>query len=115
MGIVYLALFLRAKFQYGRVLASGSQNGDVKVMYSRTLLQPDELRGAQIPTRHHWRGICTGRLVTSLAFTNRSLILCRGDGVVRVRDLDSLTTICVFDEVSHDALSTINHSVVYNL
>ncbi len=72
-----------------RAIASGCRNGDIKVWDSRTLLQLDVLHGAHTPTRHYWSGSGIGGLVgsygtTSLALTNRSLISCGGDGVVKV-------------------------------
>lgn len=73
----------------GRALVSGSTNGEIKLWDSRTLLQLDVIAEAHTPTRHYWSGNGIGGLVGSygtqgLALTDRSLISCGGDGVVKV-------------------------------
>lgn len=80
---------LAVEWPRGRALVSGCRNGDIKVWDSRTLLQLDVLHGAHTPTRHYWSGSGIGGLVgsygtQSLALTNRSLISCGGDGVVKI-------------------------------
>lgn len=73
----------------GRALVSGSANGEIKLWDSRTLLQLDVIQEAHRPTRHYWSGNGIGGLVGSygtnaLALTDRSLISCGGDGVVKI-------------------------------
>lgn len=73
----------------GRALVSGSANGEIKLWDSRTLLQLDVIQAAHKPTRHYWSGNGIGGLVGSygtqgLALTDRSLISCGGDGVVKI-------------------------------
>lgn len=73
----------------GRALVSGSANGEIKLWDSRTLLQLDVIQEAHTPTRHYWSGNGIGGLVGSygtqgLALTDRSLISCGGDGVVKI-------------------------------
>ncbi|CDF35507.1 unnamed protein product [Chondrus crispus] len=73
----------------GRALVSGSVNGEIKLWDSRTLLQLDVLQAAHKPTRHYWSGNGLGGFVGSygthgLALTDRSLISCGGDGVVKI-------------------------------
>lgn len=80
---------LALEWPRGRALVSGCRNGDIKVWDSRTLRQLDVLHGAHTPTRHYWSGSGIGGLVgsygtQSLALTNRSLISCGGDGVVKI-------------------------------
>lgn len=73
----------------GRALVSGSTNGEIKLWDSRTLRQLDVIQEAHKPTRHYWSGNGIGGLVGSygtqgLALTDRSLISCGGDGVVKI-------------------------------
>lgn len=73
----------------GRALVSGSSSGEIKLWDSRTLLQLDVIQEAHTPTRHYWSGNGIGGLVGSygtqgLALTDRSLISCGGDGVVKI-------------------------------
>ncbi|CAN8062136.1 unnamed protein product [Agarophyton chilense] len=73
----------------GRALVSGSSNGEIKMWDSRTLLQLDVIQEAHRPTRHYWSGNGFGGLVgiygtQGLALTDRSLISCGGDGVVKI-------------------------------
>ncbi|PXF44595.1 DmX-like protein 1 [Gracilariopsis chorda] len=73
----------------GRALVSGSSNGEIKLWDSRTLLQLDVIQDAHKPTRHYWSGDGFGGLVgfygtQGLALTDRSLISCGGDGVVKI-------------------------------
>lgn len=73
----------------GRALVSGSANGEMRLWDSRTLLQLDVVPEAHTPTRHYWSGNGIGGLVGSygtqgLALTDRSLISCGGDGVVKI-------------------------------
>ncbi len=80
---------LAVEWPRGRALVSGCRNGDIKVWDSRTLLQLDVLHGAHTPTRHYWSGSGIGGLVgsygtQSVALTDRSLISCGGDGVVKI-------------------------------
>eukprot|EP00177_Eucheuma_denticulatum_P000266 GFKZ01000450.1.p1 GENE.GFKZ01000450.1~~GFKZ01000450.1.p1 ORF type:complete len:2373 (+),score=210.70 GFKZ01000450.1:93-7211(+) len=73
----------------GRAMVTGSANGEIKLWDSRTLLQLDIIPEAHTPTRHYWSGNGIGGLVGSygtqgLALTDRSLISCGGDGVVKI-------------------------------
>lgn len=73
----------------GRALVSGSSNGEIRLWDSRTLLLLDALPVAHTPTRHYWSGNGFGGLVGSygtqgLALTDRSLISCGGDGMVKI-------------------------------
>lgn len=73
----------------GRALVSGCSNGEIKLWDSRTLLQLDVVQEAHVPTRHYWSGNGISGLVGSygtqgLALTDRSLISCGGDGVVKI-------------------------------
>lgn len=73
----------------GRALVSGSANGEIKLWDSRTLLLLDVIPDAHMPTRHYWSGNGFGGFVGSygtqgLALTDRSLISCGGDGVVKI-------------------------------
>lgn len=73
----------------GRALVSGSRNGDIRVWDSRTLLQLDHIIGAHPPRRHYWSGSGIAGLVGSygtqaVALTDRSLISCGGDGIVKI-------------------------------
>lgn len=73
----------------GRALVSGSADGEIKLWDSRTLLQLDVIQDAHKPTRHYWSGNGIGGLVGSygtqgLALTDRSLISCGGDGIVKI-------------------------------
>lgn len=73
----------------GRALASGCANGEVRLWDSRTLLLLDAVPEAHSPTRHYWSGNGIGGLVGSygtqgLALTDRSLISCGGDGMVKI-------------------------------
>jgi hypothetical protein len=73
----------------GRALVSGCRNGDIKVWDSRTLLQLDHVSAAHPQTRHYWSGNGIGGMVgsygtTAIALTDRSLISCGGDGVLKV-------------------------------
>jgi WD40 repeat protein len=72
-----------------RALVSGCRNGDIKVWDARTLLQLDYLPCAHAATRHFWSGDGIGGLVGSygtqaVALTDRSLVSCGGDGVVKI-------------------------------
>jgi WD40 repeat protein len=72
-----------------RALVSGCRNGDIMIWDSRTLLQLDFIAAAHNPTRHFWSGDGIGGLVGSygtqaVALTDRSLISCGGDGVVKI-------------------------------
>jgi WD40 repeat protein len=85
-----------------RALVSGCRNGDIMIWDSRTLLQLDVIAGAHTPRRHFWSGDGIGGLVGSygtqaVALTDRSLISCGGDGIVKIwgpgwstKDLDVL-------------------------
>lgn len=73
----------------GRALVSGCSNGEIRLWDSRTLLCLDALPVAHTPTRHYWSGNGFGGLVGSygtqgLALTDRSLISCGGDGMVKI-------------------------------
>lgn len=72
----------------GRALVSGCRNGDIKLWDARTLLQLDHIELAHAPTRHYWSGSGIGGLVGSygtqaVLLTDRTLISCGGDGVVK--------------------------------
>lgn len=80
---------LSVEWPRGRAMATGCRNGDVKVWDSRTLRELDCLPGAHAATRHFWSGSGLGGLVGSygvgsVALTDRSLVSCGGDGVVRI-------------------------------
>lgn len=73
----------------GRALASGCRDGDIKLWDARTLRELDHILMAHEPTRHYWSGSGIGGLVgmhgvQSVALTDRSLISCGGDGVVKI-------------------------------
>lgn len=73
----------------GRALISGCRNGDIKMWDSRTLLQLDHLPAAHAQTRHYWSGNGFGGMVgsygaTAAVLTDRSLISCGGDGMLKV-------------------------------
>lgn len=73
----------------GRALVSCCRNGDIKLWDSRTLLQLDRIPAAHPPTRHYWSGDGIGGMVgsygtTAASLTDRSLISCGGDGILKV-------------------------------